>query len=67
MDTSLTSHGAVAYFCFRDKGKYKCSIITSKSRLAPMKEKQLIVPRVELEAAVLACRMKATILEEVKL
>ena len=39
----------------------------SKSRLAPIKEKLLTVPRLELQAAVLVCRMKATILEEVKL
>ena len=38
-----------------------------KSRLAPIKEKGLTVPRLELEAAVLACRMKATIFEDVKL
>ena len=39
----------------------------SKPRLAPIKEKQLTLPRLELQEAVLACRMKATILEEVKL
>ena len=66
-DTSTTFYGTVAYFRFRDKGKYKCSFIMSKPRLAPIKEKQLTVPRLELQEAVLACRMKATILEKVKL
>ena len=35
--------------------------------MPPIKEKLLTVPRFELQAAVLACRMKATILEEIKL
>lgn len=39
----------------------------SKSRLAPIKEKQLTVTKFELQAPVLACLLKATILEEVKL
>ena len=39
----------------------------SKSRLAPIKKKQLTVTRFELQAPVLACLLKATILEEVKL
>ena len=39
----------------------------SKSGFAPIKEKQLTIPRLALQAAVFAWRMKATILEEVKL
>ena len=54
-------------FRFRDKGEYKCSFIMSKSRLAPIKEKQLTVHKLELQTVVFACRMKATILEQVKL
>ena len=29
-DASTTAYGTVAYFCFRDKGKYKCSFIMRK-------------------------------------
>lgn len=65
-DASTTSYDAVAYSCFRDKGKSKCSFIMIKSRPAPVKEKQLAVLRLELQVAVLACLMKATILDEVK-
>ena len=38
----------------------------SKARLAPMKEKQLAIPHLELQAAVLGCRMRSVILEETK-
>ena len=54
-DASTTSYDAVAYFQFREKGRYKCSFIMSESRLPSIKEKQLTVPRLELQAAVLAC------------
>ena len=37
----------------------------SESRLAPMKEKTLTVPKLKLQAAVVACRMKHVILDEV--
>ena len=39
----------------------------SKSCLAPTKEKALRVPKLELQAAVVACRMKSVILDEIKL
>ena len=38
----------------------------SKSRLAPIKKKSLTVSKLELQAAVEACRMKNVILDEVK-
>ena len=38
----------------------------SKSRLAPIKENTLTVPKLELQAAVVACRMKNVILDEVR-
>ena len=39
----------------------------SESRLAPIKEKTLTVPKLELQAAVVTCRMKNVILDEIKL
>ena len=38
----------------------------SKARLAPMNEKQLIIPRIKLQAAVIGCRMRSVIIEETK-
>ena len=39
----------------------------SKSSLAPMRSKTMTVPRLELQAAVLASRLKVTVLDELKL
>ena len=38
----------------------------SKARVAPMNEKQLTIPRLELQAAVVVCQMRSVILEETK-
>ena len=38
----------------------------SKARVAPMNEKQLTIPRLELQAVVVACQMRSVILEETK-
>ena len=55
-DASASAYGAVAYFRCKYQGKLKCSFIMSKARLAPMNEKQLTIPHLELQAAVLGCR-----------
>ena len=65
-DTSASAYGAVAYFRCKYQYKFKYSFIMSKARLAPMKEKQLAIPHLELQAAVLGCRMRSVILEEKK-
>ena len=59
-------YGVVAYFRCNEKNDTRCSFIMNKSRLAPIKEITLTMPKLELQAAVVACRMKNFILEEVK-
>ena len=61
-----SAYGAVAYFRCKYQGKFKCSFIMSKARLTPMIEKQLTILRIELQAAVLGCRMRSVIIEETK-
>ena len=62
-DDSSETYGAVAYinyFSERSK-KHISSFLLLKSRLVPIKEKSLTVPRLELQAAALAIRLKNTI------
>ena len=67
-DGSTIAYGAVAYLkrISIDKSKPVCSFVMSKSRLAPMKEATITVPRLELQAAVLAVRLKLAILDQLE-
>ena len=62
-DASSEAYGAVAYVNYFSKCSKKdiSSFLLSKSRLAPIKEKSLAIPLLELQAAVLAIRLKNTI------
>ena len=69
IETVTTAYykGAVGYFRCKYQSKFKCSFIMSKARLAPMNEKQLTIPRLKLQAAVLGCPVRSVIVEETKL
>lgn len=55
--------GACAYIRKEnDDGTYEVKLVAAKSRVAPLK--QLTIPRLELQAAVMASRLAKTILEE---
>lgn len=60
-DASNSAYGAVAYL--KSISSNKSVFLMSKSRLAPIKEKTLTTPRLELQAAVTAVRLKDTIVE----
>ena len=64
-DSSKLAYGAVAYFRAETDNQIHCSFITGKSRLAPIKQRALTIPKLELQAAVIASRMKSVILEEI--
>ena len=65
-DASQDAFGTCAYTCQRTSGdKYQVGLIAAKSRVAPLK--QLSVPRLELQAAVLASRLAKTIQQESRL
>jgi hypothetical protein len=65
-DASRKAFGACAYvrWCVANR-KYESRFIAAKSRVAPLKE--LTIPRLELQAAVLASRLGKTIQEESRL
>ena len=65
-DASLCAYGPVAYFHFIQEHNVKCMFIASKPRLVPLSQKPSI-PRLELQAAVIATRLKNTIVNEISI
>ena len=62
-DTSQDAFGACAYIHQRtNNDKYQVRLIAAKSRVTPLK--QLSIPRLELQAAVLASRRAKTLQQE---
>ena len=62
-DASNEAFGACAYFTWRtESNEYVTRFIAAKSRVAPLKP--LTIPRLELQAAVLATRLSQSIEEE---
>ena len=60
-DASKDAFGACAYARWQLKeGKYESRFVAAKSRVAPLKE--LTIPRLELQAAVLATRLSKSII-----
>lgn len=55
-DSSTLAYGASIYArCLEDTGEFSVNIITSKTKVAPLKE--LTIPRLELCGATLLCRL----------
>ena len=66
-DSSSIAYGAVAYLQIITADNIYCDLFMCKSRLSPIRNKTITIPRLELQAAVLASRLKTTIVEELKL
>ena len=65
-DASREAFGACAYLRWQlSNGDYDVTFVAAKSRVAPLKE--LSIPRLELQAAVLAARLYQTLKEESRL
>ncbi len=58
-DASVTAYGAMVFLRCEAGDQISVQLVTSKVRVAPVK--QLSVPRLELEAAVLGCRLGAKV------
>ena len=65
-DASPEAFGACSYVRWKlEDGHFAVRFIAAKSRVAPLK--QLTIPRLELQGAVLATRLSKSILEETRL
>ena len=67
-DVSAQAYGAIAYFVYSNKDYKKniCSFVFSKSRLSTLKEQcSIVIPKLELQAAVTTVWLKCTTLEEI--
>ncbi|XP_049294220.1 uncharacterized protein LOC125769530 [Anopheles funestus] len=64
-DASETAFGCVAYFRAVVQGEVRCSLVMSRTKVAPLKK--ISIPRLELLGAVLGARMAKTIRDNHKL
>jgi hypothetical protein len=65
-DASVEAFGACSYIRWKlADGGFGVRFIAAKSRVSPLK--QLTIPRLELQGAVLASRLSKSILEETRL
>ncbi|XP_062557856.1 uncharacterized protein LOC134222708 [Armigeres subalbatus] len=62
VDASEEAYSTVAYFRVIDNGRVRCSLVSSKTKVAPLQ--LLSIPRLELLAAVLGVRLRKTIEEK---
>ncbi|XP_062709246.1 uncharacterized protein LOC134288424 [Aedes albopictus] len=61
-DASEAGYGCAVYFRIKDDlERVQCSLVMTKSKVAPLKH--LSIPRLELEAALLGARMLTTVLK----
>ncbi|XP_058826161.1 uncharacterized protein LOC131686058 [Topomyia yanbarensis] len=61
VDASEQAFAAVAYFRMLDRGRVRCALVSSKTKVAPLQP--LSIPRLELLAAVLGARLRKSIEE----
>ena len=63
-EASSKAYGAAAYINVINTNSKHCNLILGKSKIAPMKNKFTTIPRLELQAALLASRIKLTVTQE---
>ena len=66
-DASEKANGAVAYIKTINNGNVNCNFVLAKSRLTPINKPSLTIPRLELEAALIAARLVKIIVQEIKI
>ena len=65
-DGSAVAYGCVAYLQYinTESIEIKCCLLLSESRLAPLKNKCIIIPKLELMTAILSIQMKEKFLRQ---
>ena len=63
-DSSNQAYGVVVCLHLKLNSDVKVSFVLEKSRLAPIKEKSLTIPKLELQAALIAVRIKEKLVKE---
>ena len=63
-DSSNQAYGVVVCLYSKLNSDVKVSFVLGKSRLAPTKEKSLTIPKLELQAALIAVRIKEKTVKE---
>ena len=66
-DASNLAYGTVAYYRIIPNFDIKVSFIITKSRLAPLKKKSITIPKLELQAALIASGLKVKMLDKTEL
>ena len=66
-DASQCAYGAFLYFRYILNESVTCNFVLGKSRLAPIKQCSMSIPKLELQAVVIAVRLKTTVMEEINL
>ena len=66
-DASEKANGAVAYIKTINNGNVSCNFVLAKSKLTLINKPSLTIPRLELEAALIAARLVKTIAQEIKI
>lgn len=64
-DASEQAYAASVYLRFEEEGEVKVSFVSGKTRVAPLKH--MTVPRLELQASLIASRLASTIRKEINL
>ena len=66
-DASSVAYRAISFLQIMTKDDIRCKFVLGKSRLCPIKENILTIPKLELYAVVIVAHMETRIVEETEL
>ena len=66
-DALQCEQGAIVYMRYILNKSVTCNFVLGKLTLTPIKQSSMSIPKMELQAAVMAVRLKSTVMEEINL